>query len=687
MELDKYIKRKTVVVQIFLLISIISLFILSVISILKSEVEYRVSLIDFSEMIRTRTISETTLAPFYDETSSLEILNSSGDIFLRLDVKDSPEDIHHGFGIYEKIYMTNNTFINISWRSENIDEDISIHVMDNSSEDYLTFVPKPGVEWNRISIPISDFQYNKWWQPEDVINDGVFDLNSIQKLEVNYKASNDSHLDIRELELEWIEENRTDPIFFILLTFYGLFLFIRTILHPNTYINSIYIRIGFVLSVICITYNFLLFLPLQYNLSLRITFTMFNLFYLIDELSNNRLDRWRVLYLRYLLLYLVLYPLPLNMVSRLFIIQIVLYPALSKRDKMIYFITAITVVLYHMVLSYIEVNFALFIYTIIIVLLSYILLESVLLKGDKSQFESALTLYNGIFHHSMDFIYTTDTRGNLTSINRAFSHFLNRSAKELIGSSAEKFIPQEDRDKFGVFNKILERRINRFDSKIVTEDKSSTVYICETPILTNGKLLGHQILATDITERIKMEEELKEANRQLEILVDMDGLTQIANRRFFDKQLNHEVKRYLRSGKTLSLLFLDLDYYKNYNDFYGHQMGDDVLKMVASTINTTLHRTSDIAARYGGEEFAIILPDTEIDGAEVVAKRLINAVAKLNIPHKRSEVSDTLTISIGISSTIEGEDRDSITTTLLERADKGLYRAKELGRDQYFTWI
>jgi sigma-B regulation protein RsbU (phosphoserine phosphatase) len=175
-------------------------------------------------------------------------------------------------------------------------------------------------------------------------------------------------------------------------------------------------------------------------------------------------------------------------------------------------------------------------------------------------------------------------------------------------------------------------------------------------------------------------EELARATHLLEQVVNIDGLTQIANRRCFNDRLEHEWQRLYREKKPISLLLFDVDYFKRYNDCYGHQMGDDCLFKLAQTVQEVVYRPADLVARYGGEEFAIILPNTDLEGASSVAQRIHAAIQALNIPHKTSDVSDVVTISLGIANLIPISELSS--ADLIAIADRGLYRAKQQGRNQ-----
>jgi diguanylate cyclase (GGDEF)-like protein len=183
-----------------------------------------------------------------------------------------------------------------------------------------------------------------------------------------------------------------------------------------------------------------------------------------------------------------------------------------------------------------------------------------------------------------------------------------------------------------------------------------------------------------IKARIHNHLELKKNRDLLENLSALDGLTNIPNRRRFDEIYIHEWNRALRNKSPLSLLFIDIDHFKNYNDAYGHLVGDDCLKAVARVLQASLGRTADFLARFGGEEFIILLPETGENGCRHLAEAIRVAVEKRNIEHRDSPVADHVTVSIGAVTCADVTRCDS--ATLLEHADRLLYQAKNEGRNR-----
>lgn len=184
-------------------------------------------------------------------------------------------------------------------------------------------------------------------------------------------------------------------------------------------------------------------------------------------------------------------------------------------------------------------------------------------------------------------------------------------------------------------------------------------------------------LEQQVAERTR---ELTEANCELQRLSLSDALTCIGNRRFLDELLEREWRRALREQTPLSVVMLDIDYFKLFNDTYGHVAGDDCLRKVAGILTATIQRTTDFASRYGGEEFVLVLPATDEQGALTVAEKIRCRVEALAIPHEKSPLAGVVTVSIGVATIMPLRDSDA--GLLMTAADQALYRAKTAGRNQ-----
>lgn len=184
---------------------------------------------------------------------------------------------------------------------------------------------------------------------------------------------------------------------------------------------------------------------------------------------------------------------------------------------------------------------------------------------------------------------------------------------------------------------------------------------------------------TDVSMAVLRERKLREQAVELQTQTLADGLTGIANRRRFDLHLDDEFRRAKRSAAPISLIMIDVDYFKAYNDHYGHQHGDECLARIAETLSRQLHRARDLVARYGGEEFTVILPDTDADGALQVAEAMRSEVENLGIEHAGSGVSGGVTISLGVSTMVPEQSTKS--ASLIHAADRALYQAKRSGRN------
>jgi len=203
------------------------------------------------------------------------------------------------------------------------------------------------------------------------------------------------------------------------------------------------------------------------------------------------------------------------------------------------------------------------------------------------------------------------------------------------------------------------------------------VHVMPLDVASRGRHCLVQI--TDVSMAVARERKLREMAVELESQTLVDGLTGIANRRRFDLHLEDEFRRAKRNATPVSLVMIDVDYFKDFNDNYGHQRGDDCLIRIGSALSGMLNRARDLVARYGGEEFTVVLPDTDKDGALQVAEAMRAAVEALAIEHAYSGVARHVTISLGVSTLVP--ELSTTTGSLIHAADRALYQAKRAGRN------
>lgn len=226
----------------------------------------------------------------------------------------------------------------------------------------------------------------------------------------------------------------------------------------------------------------------------------------------------------------------------------------------------------------------------------------------------------------------------------------------------------------------LGRPIINIDQRYIRLDKTVIDVELSASLVSYHHKQAILVLARDVTERKLNEEHIRHINQLLQRLSSTDGLTNIANRRAFDTAIEKEWRRASRQGTPLTLIMLDIDDFKPFNDTYGHQGGDHCLKEIATLLVESVKREGDLAARYGGEEFALLLPDTDEHGAVQLAENIRRKVDQLRIPHVSSEIADHVTVSMGVCSLIPAATETP--QVLIDRADRALYQAKRTGRNR-----
>ncbi len=278
-----------------------------------------------------------------------------------------------------------------------------------------------------------------------------------------------------------------------------------------------------------------------------------------------------------------------------------------------------------------------------------------------------------------DSVYITDLSDNVIFVNKAFCEAYGYEEDEIIGKPRNVLWSKSTDDEKA--RELLDKTLKAGCSMEVTHRHKSgaelAVSLSRSSIKNEyGEEVAIAAVSRDITERKRLEEKLR-------ALSFLDELTGIANRRSYEKFIEAEWRRATRERTSLSVILIDIDYFKLYNDTYGHQAGDECLRLVASAIDKVAKRQGDMVARYGGEEFIVVLPGTDASGVGILAEAMREKVSSLEIAHKSSEVGPFVTISLGVASMLPVPGTEP--STLVAAADIELYRAKQFGRNRIET--
>lgn len=298
--------------------------------------------------------------------------------------------------------------------------------------------------------------------------------------------------------------------------------------------------------------------------------------------------------------------------------------------------------------------------------------------------EEKLKLYAKVMQTTQQGVIITDQDTRIIWVNEAFTKLTGYSLEETIGQKPSFLRSGKHDTQF--YRYMWESILNtgHWRGELWNCNKKKEIYAEHLSISAvrneQGHITNYVGVFTDISEMKKVELELQNANERLSKLTMLDGLTGIANRRCFDQTLLRDWNQMKRDQKLLSLLLIDIDFFKRLNDFYGHQEGDDCLKRVSQMLKSCAKRPSDVVARYGGEEFAVILPNTSSEGAYYLAETIRLKIHDLKIPNIHSEVCEHLTVSIGVATMIPCAD--CCLEDLIKMADQALYQAKKEGRNR-----
>ena len=321
-------------------------------------------------------------------------------------------------------------------------------------------------------------------------------------------------------------------------------------------------------------------------------------------------------------------------------------------------------------------------------LVRQISLQTIARKRLKESFSKIRNLELALDEHAI--LAITDTSHQIIHANDRFCAVSRYAREELIGQDADFVSVAFHTEAFLADIRSTIAKGNVWKGETKNRAKDGSVYWCSSTIVPfldeQGQPYQYVSIRTDISAQKQAEEQLiyaknilEKNNAHLTLLSSQDGLTGLANRREFDNALREEILRATRGGTSLALLMIDVDYFKKYNDRYGHPAGDECLRQIAQVLTCHVKRPGDLVARYGGEEFAVLLPNTSLEGAKAVAEHIRSTVLRLAIPHADNPFG-AVTVSTGFHALVPRSEKPC-AKTLVKTADEALYAAKAAGRN------
>jgi two-component system cell cycle response regulator len=300
---------------------------------------------------------------------------------------------------------------------------------------------------------------------------------------------------------------------------------------------------------------------------------------------------------------------------------------------------------------------------------------------ERARAQERLRLADVVVRHTEEGVMVLGADTRIQSVNPAFERITGFSADEALGRD-----PRLLADPAGLPPELADmlradlRAHGRWEGTVPARRRDGRTFPLEITVNlvpnARGEVEHYAVVFRDVTLKKQWEDRLR-------ALSATDGLTEVANRRWFDETLGREWQRALRDAAPLSLILADIDHFKRFNDRYGHVAGDECLKQVAAAMRASVHRGGDHVARYGGEEFAVILPATDAAQATEIAERIRAAVAAIGIAHAGNTAAAVVTVSLGVASVTPQSSDEAIT--LLQSADQALYLAKHRGRNRVVT--
>ncbi|MBN2737603.1 MAG: diguanylate cyclase [Spirochaetales bacterium] len=629
---------------------------------------------------------------YYPDSSELSMFDDQGKKVLKILFNKAP-DIYNGAGFAGDFGIPPDSELVILWRREGDMGQTLIHLLDHSppspsgktTEYWLFQTQDPMETWTTSKIPLTAFDRNSY-QSEGAPDDGKIDTKGKIEIQFSYPGTSEVTIYIKEIYFFWEAPSRWFLIAMFLIWLLPLGLNLYQVVNLSPLLFDAVKQRDFWLNLAASTGLFIHCLYFCFINSLEKLPA--HHFVIIVPLITGALIFFRTRFplkiqgLHFLIPAVIIwaFPYPWDFTSLTLLFVSAYLPVINRNlfERLVPIVLFLVMLIIkppgHDVLDYLPFGYLL-VLPAIPSIIRFIRDDQI----DYLEHKRALALYHGILNNTNEAMLVTSTELAILGYNQGFLAWIRFVGVLKDGVSLYNILPEiipvswfklTDPEK-----KILEHKV------VLIEGSTTDHYLIRRYLIEDkGDAYGYLWMITKVTSLELLKEELRQANDELHRLSVSDSLTGLYNRRQFDESLQKEWWRCRRQKRYLTLVIADIDFFKQYNDHFGHQAGDECLKRVARIWEQGAQRSMDLAARIGGEEFAFILPETDAQGVLEDLKRVQNFLAKEAIEHPKSSVSKAVTLSMGFVTLVPHKELS--TDDIFRAADEALYQAKKGGRNR-----
>lgn len=607
---------------------------------------------------------------------------------------DPQQGKYLGMSLKREISVDLTGVLEVDWRMHGGWDRLEVSLVEQAKagrplgEVFTRTAGKGGTGWVLSRYPISSFPLNQYQDPQN-LGDRKLDPAHLAQVDLGIYAGTDVQLDIRSIRMLW-DPHRPWMLGILGILSLGLLTTLGTLFQMRTYQSGP--SSGLILHgmggrlTLALTLLFLSVVigrgqdpgTLGASLVLAMGTLLVSLPGCFQRLPSPRHPLWGIRNLAVWAL-AIGFGLDLSGLRSICAALIILIPSLESRDRRVLLLNAggilggvFAIQPFEMAGNHLVPSLV----ALAVLALVIIFVERFLFPNVEGSSLNILRLYEGLFHHSPDAIFTCTPDFHLQEVNPGFEKLTGWDREAARGQHLRIFLFEgdlalleapwtSDEDHRSLVLRFLTKGGQRFTLTRIQH------------LRDRGVSYGFQAIATDITREKQLEEELRATNERLYGMSMEDALTGVANRRAFDEHLNKEWLRACRHGSHLACVLVDVDFFKAYNDTYGHPAGDLCLKRVAGVLSRFGRRSGELFARTGGEEFALVLPQVSAEELSEVCQQMVQALKAEAIPHEASSAAPVVTISVGAA---WRKDRYDSSANLLSEADAALYEAKSTGR-------